>query len=262
MQNAAPDDLTAADHVWVAARLSTGFTNRSRCTTSIKGFAGNLDLLRDDQRVVDSYDYRPRRSANSSSRQRNGGVSLGLSADPGSPPHFFGALITKPGLPVQMVQYRGTSIHGGSDVRSHRSGVPPATCAVLHHREEGACVVQRMSAGARIARRADAGRRTRARDAGDVVRRRGAGRHATADHRPDQREFGKAAEGSGAGPAHHRDGMAVRTAAARADGRADVECQGRCTGRAAEPEAVALFEAAWLWTLLKLLKRRALDPSP
>ena len=42
-------------------------------------------------------------------KKKDGGVSLG-SPGPGSPPHFFGALIGEAtGLPIQTVQYRGTS---------------------------------------------------------------------------------------------------------------------------------------------------------
>jgi len=110
VQNAAPDGYTllimsGLQHAYLPASQSKPMYD------PIKGFAPISIFFEMISVLSIPYDY-PAKTISEfieQGKKRNGGVSLG-SPGPGSPPHFFGALITEAtGLPVQMVQYRGTS---------------------------------------------------------------------------------------------------------------------------------------------------------
>ena len=110
VQNAAPDGYTllimsGLQHAYVPASQSKPMYE------PIKGFAPVSIFFEMISVLSIPYDY-PAKTISEfidQGKRKDGGVSLG-SHSPGSPPHFFGALITEAtGLPIQTVQYRGTS---------------------------------------------------------------------------------------------------------------------------------------------------------
>ncbi|AMN39007.1 Bug family tripartite tricarboxylate transporter substrate binding protein [Rhodoplanes sp. Z2-YC6860] len=110
VQNAAPDGYTllimsGLQHAYLPASQSKPMYDAIKGFTPISLFFEMISVL------AIPYDY-PAKTIGEfieQGKKKVGGVSLG-SPGPGSPPHFFGALITEAtGLPVQMVQYRGTS---------------------------------------------------------------------------------------------------------------------------------------------------------
>jgi len=186
VQNAAPDGYTllimsGLQHVYIPASQSKSIYE------PIKGFAPISIFFEMISVLSIPYDY-PAKSISEfleHGKNKNGGVFLG-SPGPGSPPHLFGALITEAtGLPIQSVQYRGTSnfmadlATGRLDLAFPTYGVAP----ILHYREKSSSAGRRGGrALERTARYAHAaGGQARARDACDVVWRRGTGRHAAAN---------------------------------------------------------------------------------
>jgi tripartite-type tricarboxylate transporter receptor subunit TctC len=110
VRNAAPDGYTllimsGLQHAYLPASQSKPMYD------PIKGFASISIFFEMISVLSIPYDY-PAKTISEfieQGKKKNGGVSLG-SPGPGSPPHFFGALITEAtGLPIQTVQYRGTS---------------------------------------------------------------------------------------------------------------------------------------------------------
>jgi tripartite-type tricarboxylate transporter receptor subunit TctC len=110
VQNAAPDGhtlliMSGLQHAYVPATQSKAMYE------PIKGFAPVSIFFEMISVLSIPYDY-PARTVGEfieHGKKKDGGLSLG-SPGPGSPPHLFGALITEAtGLPIQSVQYRGSS---------------------------------------------------------------------------------------------------------------------------------------------------------
>lgn len=110
VQNAAPDGYT----VLIMSGLQHAYFPASQSKPTydpVKGFAPVSLFFEMISVLAIPYDFPATTIPEfiEQGRKKNGGVSLG-SPGPGSPPHLFGALITEAtGLPVQPVQYRGTS---------------------------------------------------------------------------------------------------------------------------------------------------------
>ena len=110
VQNAAPDGYT----VLIMSGLQHAYFPASQSNPTydpVKGFAPVSLFFEMISVLAIPYDFPATTIPEfiEQGRKKNGGVSLG-SPGPGSPPHLFGALITEAtGLPVQPVQYRGTS---------------------------------------------------------------------------------------------------------------------------------------------------------
>lgn len=110
VQNAAPDGhtlliMSGLQHAYVPATQSKAMYE------PIKGFAPVSIFFEMISVLSIPYDH-PAKTIGGfieQGKKKSGGVSLG-SPGPGSPPHLFGALITEAtGLPIQTVQYRGSS---------------------------------------------------------------------------------------------------------------------------------------------------------
>ncbi|MBX9847337.1 MAG: hypothetical protein K2Z80_36610 [Xanthobacteraceae bacterium] len=110
VQNAAPDGhtlliMSGLQHAYVPATQSKAMYE------PIKGFAPVSIFFEMISVLSIPYDHSAKTIGEfiEQGKKKSGGVSLGSPA-PGSPPHLFGALITEAtGLPIQTVQYRGSS---------------------------------------------------------------------------------------------------------------------------------------------------------
>ena len=217
VQNAAPDGYTlltvsGLQHVYVPA-------TQPGLYAPLKGFAPVSLMFEIISALTVPEDMPVQNAAEfiAYGRRKPGGFTVGAPG-PGSPPHMFGALIGETtGVPVQVIQYRGSS-QAMTDLAGGRIDMAFPTVRAgraVHRREEGqADRSRRRQTLEPIPGPSDTGGGGSGQAHGrHVVWPAGDGRHARAGHRQAQRSGRESVARSGPDSTHDRAGNSVRISA-------------------------------------------------